>query len=325
MDHSKLTVEELEGIQLLRKRIRTAGIPRSSLDTSLNICTWNIRNWGQQRRLRFSLHCLAEIFYQFDLIAVTELRRNVAELNYVLGLLGPFWKAVFSDYTTDAGGNKERIAFVYDSRAVVFTGLAAETDGPRKKDRATGQYVPTFTWWRNPYLASFRAGHFDFVLLAVHLQWGTKAGRKHELTELAKWVAGFQKDDSRVDRDIIALGDFNIPSYDSDLYTAVSQYGLSAPASLLHSTYGSNLMKNKRYDQILHHSTITGSVFSKHGGVVDFYKGDHTRFKPYKDLSKEQFTYELSDHLPLWVQLHLDTQDEQLAQLMAKRTAPSSR
>lgn len=325
MDHSKLTREELEGIQLLRKRILTAQIPSSSLDESLNICTWNIRHWGQKTRMRFSLHCIAEIFYQFDLIAVTELRRNVAELTYVLNLLGPFWKAVFSDYTTDAGGNKERIAFVYDSRAVMFTGLAAETDGPRKKDRTTGQYVPTFNWWRKPYLASFRAGHFDFVLLAAHLQWGTESGRRKELAELAKWVAGFQKDEYRVDRDVIALGDFNIPSYVSPLYKAVSQYGLSAPASILNLKHGSNLMKDKRYDQILHHPTITGSVFSKYGGVVDFYKGNHRRFKPYKNLSKTEFTYQLSDHLPLWVQLNLDTQDEQLDQLMAERKGPSGR
>lgn len=320
MDHSKLNLEELEGIQLLRKRIREENIPSSSLDESMNLCTWNIRHWGQKRRMRFSLHCIAEIFFQFDLIAVTELRRNVSELKYVLDLLGPFWKAVFSDYTTDPGGNKERIAFVYDSRAVKFTGLAAETDGPRKKDRRTGQYVPKFNWWRKPYLASFRAGHFDFVLLAAHLQWGTTAGRKKELEQLAKWVSGFQKDEYRVDRDVIALGDFNIPSFGSDLYHAVSQYGLSAPASILALDHGSNLQRNKRYDQILHHPTITGSVFSKHGGVVDFYKSSHKSFKPYKDLSKTKFTYELSDHLPIWVQLNLDVEDEQLDQLMAKRT-----
>lgn len=320
MDHSKLNLEELEGIQLLRKRIREENIPSSSLDESMNLCTWNIRHWGQKRRMRFSLHCIAEIFFQFDLIAVTELRRNVSELKYVLDLLGPFWKAVFSDYTTDPGGNKERIAFVYDSRAVKFTGLAAETDGPRKKDRNTGQYVPKFNWWRKPYLASFRAGHFDFVLLAAHLQWGTTAGRKKELEQLAKWVSGFQKDEYRVDRDVIALGDFNIPSFGSDLYHAVSQYGLSAPASILTLDHGSNLQKNKRYDQILHHPTITGSVFSKHGGVVDFYKSSHESFKPYKDLTKTKFTYELSDHLPIWVQLNLDVEDEQLDQLMAKRT-----
>lgn len=320
MDHSNLDLDELGGIRLLRRRIRTANIPSSSLDESLKICTWNIRHWGQKRRLRFSLHCIAEIFYQFDIIAVTELRRNVSELKYVLDLLGPFWKAVFSDYTTDAGGNKERIAFVYDSRMVRFTGLAAESDGPRKKDRVTGQYVPTFNWWRKPYLASFRAGHFDFVLLAVHLQWGTTAGRKRELEELAKWVRQFQKDEYRVDRDVIVLGDFNIPGYGSDLYAAVARHGLSAPASILKSEHGSNLRKNKRYDQILHHPTITGSVFTEHGGVVDFYKGNHRPLKPYKNLSKDEFTYELSDHLPLWVQLNLDVEDEQLDQWMAART-----
>ncbi len=320
MDHSSLNFEELKGIELLRSRIQSAKNPSSSLDESLNLCTWNIRHWGQQRRKRFSLHCIAEIFFQFDLIAVTELRRNISELKFVLDLLGPFWKVVFSDYTTDAGGNKERIAYVYDSRAAVFTGLAAESDGPRTKDAETGQYVPDFNWWRKPYLASFRAGHFDFVLMAVHLQWGTSQGRKEELRQLAKWVQSFQKDEYRVDRGIIALGDFNITSYRSQLYKAVTEFGLSAPRSILKLEHGSNLGKNKRYDQILHHPSITGSVFTKHGGVLDFYKGNHRAFKPYRGLSKAKFTYELSDHLPLWVQLNLDVEDEQLDQLIAKRS-----
>ncbi len=319
MDHSKLNLGELEGIQLLRNRIRTAEIPPSTLDESINICTWNIRHWGQKKRKRFSLHCIAEIFFQFDLIAVTELRRNIAELKYVLDLLGPYWRVVFSDYTADAGGNRERIAFVYDSRAVAFTGLAAESDGPRTKNKDTGEWVPDFNWWRKPYIASFRAGHFDFILLAVHLQWGTTAGRKKELEALAEWVSTFQKDEYRIDRDIIALGDFNIPSYRSKLYRAVTKHGLKAPTSILNLEHGSNLMKDKRYDQILHHPTVTGSVFSEHGGVVDFYKGNHKPFKPYKNLSKTKFTYELSDHLPLWVQLDLDVEDEQLDQLIAKR------
>lgn len=242
---------------------------------------------GAKKRKRISLHCIAEIFYQFDLIAVTELRRNISELKYVLGLLRPYWKAVFSNYTSDAGGNKERLAFVYDSRMVKFTGLAAETDGPRKKNRTSGQYVPKFNWWRKPYIASFRAGHFDFVLLAVHLQWGTEKGRKRELEELANWVKAFQKDEYRVDRDVIALGDFNIPSYRSPLNEAVSKHGLSAPRSILKLGHGSNLRKDKRYDQILHHPSVTGSVFSPHGGV-DFYKGNHKPLKPFKDLTKTQ-------------------------------------
>ena len=44
MDHARLKLAELEGIQLLRRKIRSAKIPRSSLDESLNLCTWNIRH-----------------------------------------------------------------------------------------------------------------------------------------------------------------------------------------------------------------------------------------------------------------------------------------
>jgi endonuclease/exonuclease/phosphatase family metal-dependent hydrolase len=237
----------------------------------------------------------------------------------VLDLLGPYWSAVFSDYIADAGGNEERIAYIFDTRAVQFTGMAAETDGPREKNNTTGVYEPKFSWWRKPYMASFKAGSFDFVALSVHIQWGAEAGRERELEELAKWVQSYQKDEYRLDRDVILMGDFNIDSFDSNLYKAVARYGLSAPGVIIQSSFGSNLSANKRYDQILHHPAQTGSVFSEHGGVLDFYKNNHKTILPYKSLSKTEFTYELSDHLPLWIQLNVDTADETLDQLIAKR------
>jgi len=319
MDHSRLNVEELKGLKELRNRIDAANIPSSKLDETVNIATWNIRHWGQEKRRKCSLHYIAEILQQFDLIAVVELRRNISELNYVLNLLGEYWDVVFSDYISDRGGNKERIAYIYDTRAVQFTGMAAETDGPRKKNRTTGDYEPQLSWWRKPYMASFKAGSFDFVALSVHMQWGTLAGRKRELEGLAKWVKSYIKDEYHVDRDIILMGDFNITSYESDLYAAISKYGLKAPASLVSSSLGSNLAKNKRYDQILHHPAQTGSVFTDYGGILDFYKKDHKAILPYKNLTKVKFTYELSDHLPLWVQLKTDIAGEVLDQLIAKR------
>lgn len=320
MDHSSLNVDELEGLKLLRKRMETADIPSSKLDETINVATWNIREWGKRKRRKCSLHYIAEILNQFDLISLIELRRNVSELKYVLDLLGKYWDVVFSDYITDAGGNKERIAYVFDTRAVQFTGMVTETDGPRMKNKATGVYEPKFSWWRRPYIASFKAGGFDFVALSVHIQWGTVEGRKKELEELAKWVKSYQKDEYRTDRDIILMGDFNIDSFDSDLYKVISKYGLRAPDKIVQSSFGSNLAANKRYDQILHHPAQTGSVFTDHSGVLDFYKGNHKDLLPYKDLSKEEFTYELSDHLPLWVHLRTDTADEVLDQIIAKRT-----
>ena len=323
MDHSKLNTNELKGLKLLRKRIKEAKIPSSKLDETINIATWNIRHWGQKKRKKCSLHYIAEIISQFDLVSVIELRRNVSELKYVLDLLGKYWDVVFSDYITDAGGNKERIAYIFDTRAVQFTGMAAETDGPRKKNKKTKVYEPKFSWWRKPYMASFKAGSFDFVAISAHIQWGTVKGREKELQELAKWVQSFQKDEYRVDRDVILMGDFNITSFKSKLYKAISEYGFEAPKALIKSKLGSNLAANKRYDQILHHPGQTGSVFTDKGGVVDFYKKNHKSLLPYKSLSKDDFTYELSDHLPLWVHLNIDTADEELDQLLSERKGKS--
>jgi len=317
MNHSSLNIDELKALKLLRKRIKSAQIPSSKLDKTVNIATWNIRHWGQKKRKKCSLHYIAEILQQFDLISVVELRRDVSELKYVLELLGEYWSAIYSDYIPDAGGNKERIAYVFDTRSVQFTGMSAETDGPRKKNKITGIYEPTFSWWRKPYMGSFKAGSFDFVVLSVHLQWGTRGGRKKELEELAIWVKEYLKDEYRVDRDIILMGDFNIDSYESELYEAVSQYGLKAPDAIIKSKFGSNLATNKRYDQILHHPQQTGSVFTDKGGVLDFYKNNYKSLKPYKNLTKTKFTYELSDHLPLWIQLNIDTADEKLDALIS--------
>jgi len=319
MDHSRLKATELKGLKLLRSRIEAANIPSTRLDETINIATWNIRHWGQKRRKTCSLHYIAEILNQFDLIAVVELRRNITEMKYVLDLLGEYWDVVFSDYITDAGGNKERIAYIFDTRAVQFTGMAAETDGPRKKNKKTGIYEPVFSWWRKPYMASFKAGNFDFVALSVHIQWGTTAGRKKELEQLASWVKKYVKDEHCLDRDVILLGDFNIPSFKSGLYKAISKFGLRAPDALVQSEFGSNLATNKRYDQILHQPSQTGSIFTDRGGVLDFYKNNHKSFLPYKKLTKTKFTYQLSDHLPLWIQLNIDTAEEKLDQLISKR------
>ncbi|MFX8110641.1 hypothetical protein ABTK99_20265, partial [Acinetobacter baumannii] len=77
----------------------------------------------------------------------------------------------------------------------------------------------------------------------------------------------------------------------------------------LRSTFGSNLEKNKRYDQILQMPEYPES-FTNAGGVLDFYRGDHTPLFP--RLTKQAMTYQLSDHLPLWVQINTNTEEHAL-------------
>ena len=319
MFHGELDIHVAQGLKALRKRIADAHIPSSKLDESFNIATWNIRDFGKRPRRNGSIHFIAEILNQFDLIAITELRKNMADLHRVMRILGPYWHVVFSDWIGDWGGNWERVAYLFDKRAVTFTGFAAEADAPRKKNKKTGEYVPAFSWWRMPYIASFRAGNFDFVLITAHIRWGSsKKSRIRPLELLAQWIYDRHTDPFTIDRDIILMGDFNIPKVNDDLLKAITGKGLKIPRALRGVKHGSNLAKDKRYDQILHYPSET-NVFSDRAGVLDFYKGGRSGIKelyPEDTPTKAEFTYEISDHLPLWIQINTDTFDEQLDQIL---------
>src|SRR6058998_2477771 len=133
MNHGDISPEIAKGLKVLQERIANAGIPSSKLDETLNIATWNIREFGKKARSEAAIHYIAEILGQFDLISVVELRDDLSDLARVLAILGPYWRVVYSDMIPDAGGNRERLGFVYDQRAVAFTGFAAEANPPRKK------------------------------------------------------------------------------------------------------------------------------------------------------------------------------------------------
>jgi endonuclease/exonuclease/phosphatase family metal-dependent hydrolase len=316
MFHGDVLPDIASGLKELMSRIEKGNIPSSKLDESLNIATWNIREFGRRPRKEASIHYIAEILNQFDLIAITELRDNLSDFARVLKILGPYWKAVYSDYIADAGGNRERIAYLYDKRMVVFTGLAAEPDAPRVKNK-DGEYVPAFSWWRSPYIASFRAGSFDFVLITAHIRWGKNAeARKKPLKLLAEWIDKRRKEKYGLDTDIIVMGDFNIPKVGDKLYKAITGKGLRMPEAILGLKHGSNLARNKRYDQILHYPVHTKS-FTNYAGVLDFYMGNHQKLYPNEKLTKRKFTYEMSDHLPLWIQLDVDLEEEKLNQILS--------
>ena len=325
MHHGDIPKSIAKGLLALQARIKAANVPPSKIDETLNIATWNIREFGNpaRPRLKKSLYYIAEILLQFDLIGVVELRDNVHEIAEVLRLLGPTWEIIYSDFIEDAGGNHERIGYIYDTRACLFTGLAGNANEPRKKKGV--EYLPESSWWRKPFMASFSSGDFDFVVLTTHVRWGeAEKNRATELAMLANYVNTRTIKDTAIDRDIIVMGDFNIPSLDSPLYKAVSSRGLTMPKGLAGIT-GSNLGKDKRYDQILFNPVYTKSITNK-GGCLD-YIGDGwgDLYPEAKSAFDQDFTYQLSDHLPLWVMIDTDTDNEQLDQILAPRRAEAKR
>jgi endonuclease/exonuclease/phosphatase family metal-dependent hydrolase len=322
MHHGPVSPEIAAGLLALKKRIDAAKIPSSKLDETVNVAIWNIREFGRVARTKAALHYIAEIIGQFDLVAIVELRNDLSDLSEVMRYLGDSWKVVFSDWSDDRGGNDERTAFLFDRRAVTHNGLAAEIDAPRVKKG--NEWVTEGSFWRAPYLCSFRAGNFDFLAVAMHARWGdSEEARRDELQRLSNWIERRFESKYVEDHDLLVFGDFNTPNLTDEIFAALVSCGLKIPVPLVNLKEGnrviggSNLGKNARYDQILHWPTIPEN-FTNDGGTLDFYIDDAhiEELFPGKNYTRQKFTYQMSDHFPIWIQVKTDIETFRLNQLI---------
>ena len=140
---------------------------------------------------------------------------------------------------------------------------------------------------------------------------------------LADWIDSRFQDKFVEDHDLIVMGDFNVPKIGDKLFQALTSKGLQIPDSVVdlkagdQVIKGSNLLKNARYDQILHLPTLK-KRFTNSGGTLDFF-GSEARIKelfPGKDYTVTQFSFQLSDHFPVWVQLDINIEGERLNQII---------
>lgn len=314
MFHGPLDLRSAEILRELQSRIQGLNLPPSKLDESILVAAWNIREFGKVKRDPLALHLVAEILGQFDLVSVVELREDLGELATVLSYLGPYWSVVYSDLTEDAGGNWERLAFVYDQRAVQFCGMAGSGIAPREK--IGDEYISYKSFWRAPFSVAFRSGNFDFVAIAAHVRWGrTKAARIDEIGRFAKWVDTKVKREKRVDSDILVFGDFNTET--PGMLEALLSQGLQVPGPL--QNIKTNLDHSKHYDHILHNANYT-RAFTDKGGVANVFTQADAAWFP--DVAPNRFSYQLSDHFPVWALLRTDNDTEQLDQLIRNARKP---
>ena len=251
----------------------------------------------------------------FDVVAVQEVRDNFADLEDVLRMLGGTWRMLFSDIA----GNDERMAFLYDSAKVTLLEKIGEISIPVSQLRFIK--LPGITqkfdgFDRNPYLATFRAGQTSFLFVNVHLYYGSDsdktdmARRALETFAVARWADLRRKSQFSFTREIVALGDFNMPKRDpaDPIFKALTSKGLELPAHT--SEVGSNLASDKHYDQIAFFPGATKDAFLQMG-VFDFDMAVFRTLWEDPERSEADFRayvrYYLSDHRPLWMELSLQT------------------
>jgi len=263
-----------ERLLSLREALKT--IPERTLNETLLLATWNIRDFDKPQfgqRLEEAIYYIAEIIARFDLVAIQEVNKDLTGLDRVMKILGPNWKRVFSDETLGDPGNEERLAFVYDSRKVKFGGLAGELILPQIKDEEGNEH-PVSQISRSPLIVGFTAGWCRFMLTTVHIVWGGDEAnppqRVREIREIAKLLKQRTEDETAWARNLILLGDFNIFGNDDETFQQIVDAGFEVPDALL--DFRSNVKHNRHYDQIAFR-TRSGSLESTgKAGVFNYYE-----------------------------------------------------
>lgn len=241
-------------------------IPDKDTENNLLLATWNLKDFGKQNRRGFgertldSLYYIAEIISTFDIVAIQEIN-ELEKWERVMRILGPSWDYIATDIADSrAGGNGERMTFVFDKRKVWFKNIAGEIVLPNKLlisdtkiTDSTDKTIAGKQFRRTPYVVSFQSGWFKFDLCTVHIYYGQgKSGIKQRIQEISA-IASYLSDrvDARLKEDnkaTILLGDFNIIRPDHETMKALIDNGFTIPKTLQNRT--SNVKGNMHYDQI---------------------------------------------------------------------------
>lgn len=330
---TELRLRTVAGLKRLRSALAQQVPTRTASDTLL-LATWNLREFDSGKygyRTDEAYFYIAEVVSRFDLVAIQEVREGLYGLQRLRRLLGPSWEYIVTDVTLGTSGNSERLAYLFDTRKVGFTGLAAELVLP--ESREPEPRVVQFA--RSPYVAGFRVGWAYLTLVTVHIYYGQSVKvdprRLEEIASfgktLAKSAAKFSgapvyAPDGKPTRDnLLILGDFNIFNRNDVTLEALTSAGFVVPPEL-QNVPGSNVDKSKHYDQIAYYRSLQALKPQGRAGVFDVFEQvyrleDEALYaaqratRPGRSF-KDWRTYQMSDHLPMWVEFGVDDADAYL-------------
>lgn len=309
IDYKVIISKELKNLEAYKNTKPGRMIPASDKNNLL-IATWNIANFGVQKREASHYKIIAKIISWFDIIALQEINDNLEGFRALQKELPKKYKAVF----TDASGNNERMAFLYNSDKIAQLekigeiAIAAEDLENIKLPGVKSEFKG---FSRTPFLATFKANKFEFALVNVHLYFGDDSEKKSierrslETFAVARWADLRRKSKYTFTQNIMALGDFNLPKVEKGdpIYDALVSKGFELPEHT--SKIYSNITDDKNYDQVAFLPGMKSLI--KSGGVFDF---DGALFPALWDENKptvlrNYLRYYISDHRPKWYELSI--------------------
>ena len=173
------------------------GVDAHDLRTTVTLATFNIQVFGKAKRSKPEvMEVLADIGDEFDIMAVQEVRDASGDTPGVyldaMNAQGDEIHEMVVGPRLGRSRSKEQYVFYYDTNVVDIVGEPWTYPDPDD------------VFEREPLLARFRVGDFDFVLVNIHVKPDDALAEIDALDEVHQWAIA-----QYGDTDVVILGDFN--------------------------------------------------------------------------------------------------------------------
>jgi endonuclease/exonuclease/phosphatase family metal-dependent hydrolase len=257
---------------------------------SIEVAAFNIQIFGRMKREKLDvMGVLAETVREFDVVLVQEIRDSSETtapifLDHINALEGPDYAFIRSE-RLGKSSSKEAYAYYYNTETVSYL------DGTAHIWDDVGDVFE-----REPYIASFSSGNFDFTLVGIHSK------PDDAVNEIGNLTVIFDSLKASEEQDIISLGDFNADGsyYDED------DLGEPLRDAQYHWVVANDLDTMTKtgwtYDRmVMMSSTYCGEFITGSTQVYDF----QTIYG-----LNQSFTEDVSDHFPIFAEFRVDLPDD---------------
>jgi deoxyribonuclease-1-like protein len=259
----------------------------------VSIAAFNIQIFGQTKSQKEDVMAvLAKIMREFDIVLIQEIRdaseqtipNFVEEINQ---FEGPQYSFVRSE-RLGRTSSKEAYAYVYNTETIQFI---------QGSDYVYNDVNDVFE--REPYIAGFKAGNFDFVLVGIH----TKPDDAYnEIGNLTLVVSSIQTRNPN-EKDVIVMGDFNADGSYFDEVDPSTLFKAPGYNWLITNDMDTMVKTDYTYDRIVILDTTLNHECNA-GSAQVFY------FDQVYGLNNQTFVAEISDHYPVFAQYNANLVDD---------------
>jgi len=261
----------------------------------IKVASFNIQVFGRSKRAKDGvMSVLAKIAREFDVMLVQEIRDSSettaqSYLDRINAMEGPDYAFVRSA-RLGRSSSKEAYAYFYNTETVEFI----EGSDFMYDDSADGED----DFEREPYIASFRAGDFDFTLAGIHVKPDDAEAEIGELVNVFNSTLAKEAGE----RDIIIMGDFNADGsyFDED---GASPLKAEEFSWIITNDMDTMTKTDWTYDRIVMTDATFEHEYVANSAAVFYFDDEY-------GIDDQELVEYVSDHYPVYAEFRTGLQDD---------------